>query len=163
MAMNPCPCGNYGVRGAECTCPPMAIRRYGARLSGPLRDRIDIELHVARVAASRATSGERSTVTSAAARVRVQEARAAAAERWRGTPWKINGDVPGTRLRQGSLRLPGAVRAPLDRALERGSLTLRAYDRALRLAWTMSDLEGTTSPGADEIGRALFLKKGMAA
>ncbi len=163
MAMNPCPCGNYGVRGGECSCPPMAIRRYGARLSGPLRDRIDIELHVARVAASRATSGERSTVTSAAARARVQEARAAAAERWQGTPWKINGDVPGTRLRQGSLRLPGAVRAPLDRALERGSLTLRAYDRALRLAWTMSDLEGTTSPGAEEIGRALFLKKGMAA
>ena len=161
MAMNPCPCGNYGVRGAECSCPPMAIRRYGARLSGPLRDRIDIELHVARVAASRATSGERSDITSAIARERVLAAREAAADRWRGTPWRINGDMPGMRLRQGTLRLPAAVRAPLDRALERGSLTLRAYDRALRLAWTMSDLEGTGSPGADQIGRALFLKKGM--
>ncbi len=163
MAMNPCPCGNYGVRGAECACPPMAIRRYSSRLSGPLRDRIDIELQVTRVAAARATSGERSAITSAAARERVQTARETAADRWRGTPWRINGEVPGTRLRQGSLRLPPAVRAPLDRALERGSLTLRAYDRALRLAWTMSDLGGSTSPGADEIGRALFLKKGMAA
>lgn len=163
MAMNPCPCGNYGVRGAECSCPPMAIRRYASRLSGPLRDRIDIELHVARVAASRATSGERSEVSSADARARVLAARAAAAERWRGSPWRINAEVPGTWLRQGTLRLPAAVRAPLDRALERGSLTLRAYDRALRLAWTMSDLGGSTSPGVDEIGRALFLKKGMAA
>src|SRR5690606_35989303 len=101
LAMNPCPCGNHGVRGAECTCPPMAIRRYASRLSGPLRDRIDIDLRVARVAASRATSGERSTVTSALARDRVVAARDAAAERWRGTPWRVNADVPGERLRTG--------------------------------------------------------------
>ncbi|WCM56655.1 YifB family Mg chelatase-like AAA ATPase [Microbacterium sp. EF45047] len=163
MAMNPCPCGNYGVRGAECTCPPIAIRRYASKLSGPLRDRLDIELHVARVAAARATSGERSAVTSAAARARVLAAREAAAERWQGTPWRRNGDVPGSRLRQGPLRLPPEVRAPLDRALERGGLTLRAYDRTLRLAWTMADLGGLDRPGADEIGRALFLKRGLLA
>ncbi|MFD5214739.1 YifB family Mg chelatase-like AAA ATPase [Microbacterium sp. NPDC058345] len=163
LAMNPCPCGNYGVRGAECTCPPMAIRRYAGRLSGPLRDRIDIDLQVARVAASRATSGERSAVSSDIARGRVLAAREAAEARWRGAPWQLNGDVPGARLRQGALRLPPGVRAPLDRALERGLLTLRAYDRVLRLAWTMADLAGSDSPGADEIGRALFLKKGLLA
>ncbi|MDF2509362.1 MAG: hypothetical protein K0Q52_3221, partial [Microbacterium sp.] len=59
LAMNPCPCGNHGVRGAECVCPPMAIRRYSTRLSGPLRDRIDIDLHVARVASSSATDERR--------------------------------------------------------------------------------------------------------
>lgn len=163
LAMNPCPCGNYGVRGAECACPPMAIRRYAGRLSGPLRDRIDIDLQVARVAASRATSGERSDVSSAVARSRVCAAREAAAARWRGAPWQLNGEVPGARLRQGALRLPPPVRAPLDRALERGVLTLRAYDRVLRLAWTMADLAGLDSPGADELGRALFLKKGLLA
>ncbi|WP_309129144.1 YifB family Mg chelatase-like AAA ATPase [Microbacterium sp.] len=163
LAMNPCPCGNYGVRGAECTCPPIAIRRYAGRLSGPLRDRIDIDLQVARVAASRATSGERSAVSSDIARARVNAAREAAEERWRHSPWQLNGEVPGARLRQGALRLPPAVRGPLDRALERGVLTLRAYDRVLRLAWTMADLAGLTSPGAGEIGRALFLKKGLLA
>ncbi|GAA3945579.1 YifB family Mg chelatase-like AAA ATPase [Microbacterium soli] len=163
LAMNPCPCGNHGVRGAECTCPPMAIRRYASRLSGPLRDRIDIDLRVARVAASRATSGERSTLTSAIARERVVAARAAAAERWRSAPWRVNGDAPGERLRIGALRLPPQVRAPLDRALERGAVTLRAYDRVLRIAWTLADLAGVSVPGADELGRALFLKRGLLA
>jgi magnesium chelatase family protein len=163
LAMNPCPCGNYGVRGAECACPPMSIRRYASRLSGPLRDRIDIDLQVARVAAARATSGERSSVTSASARERVVAARDAASERLRGTPWRVNGEVPGERLRLGALRLPAAVRAPLDRALERGTVTLRAYDRVLRVAWTIADLAGATSPGIDELGRALFLKKGLLA
>ncbi|HTN55499.1 MAG TPA: YifB family Mg chelatase-like AAA ATPase [Microbacterium sp.] len=163
LAMNPCPCGNYGVRAAECTCPPMAIRRYASRLSGPLRDRIDIDLQVARVAASRATSGERSTTTSAAARAAVLAARGAAAERWRLSPWRVNGEVPGERLRHGGLRLPAAARAPLDRALERGTVTLRAYDRVLRIAWTVADLAGRSSPGIEELGRALFLKKGLLA
>ena len=162
LAMNPCPCGNYGVRGAECSCPSVTIRRYAARLSGPLRDRIDIELSVARVAASRATAGGRGRTDSATARERVSRARDQAAERWRGTPWRRNADVPGTWLRQGDLRLSAAVRAPLDRALERGALTLRGYDRVLRLAWTMADLSGADSPGADEVGQALLLKRGVA-
>lgn len=163
LATNPCPCGNYGVRGAECICPPIAIRRYSARLSGPLRDRIDIDLQVARVAASRATASERSATTTVEARTRVQTARKRAAERWARTPWTVNAEVAGSHLRQGDLRLPRDVRAPLDRALERGLLTLRGYDRVLRLAWTMADLAEVARPGRDELGRALFLKKGLIA
>ncbi len=163
MAMNPCPCGNYGVRGAECVCPSLAIRRYSARLSGPLRDRIDIELQVARVAASTATAGIRAETTTVEARARVGAARERAAERWRGTPWRRNGEIPGTWLRQGSLRLETDARAPLDRALERGALTLRGYDRVLRVAWTMADLAERERPGREEIGRALYLKKGLSA
>ncbi|MFB7250548.1 YifB family Mg chelatase-like AAA ATPase [Microbacterium sp. NPDC056234] len=161
LAMNPCPCGNYGVRGAECTCPPIAIRRYAGRLSGPLRDRIDIDLQVARVAASRATAGERAALTSDIARARVAEARAGAAHRWQGTPWRVNADISGAWLRQGKHRLPSEDRASLDRALERGVLTLRGYDRVLRLAWTIADLAGRNRPGREEIGRALFLKRGL--
>jgi magnesium chelatase family protein len=160
LAMNPCPCGNYGVRGAECVCPPMAIRRYATRLSGPLRDRVDIDLQVARVAAHRAAAGEASSFTSADARERVKTARERASERWRATPWRRNAEVPGTWLRQGSLRLDAPVRTPLDRALERGALTLRGYDRVLRLAWTMADISGRDRPGLDEIGRALHLRRG---
>lgn len=161
MAMNPCPCGNYGVRGAECTCPSLAIRRYSTRLSGPLRDRTDIELQVARVSASRAMSDHRTDLTSVRARARVIAARERAVERWRGTPWRRNGEVPGSRLRQVDLRLPSGARVPLDRALERGALTLRGYDRVLRLAWTLADLGGVDRPGREEVGRALFLKKGF--
>ncbi|MGY1551734.1 YifB family Mg chelatase-like AAA ATPase [Microbacterium sp. A588] len=163
LATNPCPCGNYGVRGAECICPPIAIRRYSARLSGPLRDRIDIDLQVARVAASRATSTERSAMTTAHARELVVAARKRAANRWAGTPWTMNAEVAGTWLRQGEIRLPSDVRGPLDRALERGQLTLRGYDRVLRLAWTMADLAAVDTPGSDELGRALFLKRGLIA
>lgn len=161
LAMNPCPCGNYGVRGAECVCPSLAIRRYATRLSGPLRDRIDIELQVARVAASRATGDGGVRTTTAQARARVLEARARAAVRWAGTPWLRNADVPGAWLRRAALRPASDARAPLDRALERGALTLRGYDRVLRLAWTMADLTGADRPGRDEIGRALYLKKGL--
>lgn len=161
LAMNPCPCGNHGVRGAECVCPSLAIRRYAMRLSGPLRDRLDIELQVARVSVARAVSGDRSRVTTVAARERVRVARERAAARWRGTPWRRNGEIPGARLRQLDLRIDPEARAPLDRALERGALTLRGYDRVLRVAWTMADLAGVERPGRDEIGGALFLKRGF--
>jgi magnesium chelatase family protein len=163
LAMNPCPCGNYGLRGAECVCPPAAIRRYATRLSGPLRDRVDIDLPVTRVSASRATAGGRAEVTTTIALRRVKAARDHAAERWSSMPWRRNADVPGTWLRQGALRLAAPVRAPLDRALERGALTLRGYDRVLRLAWTMADLAEVGRPGIDEVGRALHLKRGMTA
>lgn len=139
----------------------MAIRRYSTRLSGPLRDRIDIDLHVARVAASCATDERRARTTTARARARVLAASERAAERWKSTPWRRNADVPGTWLRQGALRLSAATRSPLDRALERGSLTLRGYDRVLRVAWTMADLADIDRPGAEEIGRALHLRRGL--
>lgn len=161
LAMNPCPCGNHGVRGAECVCPPMSIRRYATRLSGPLRDRIDIDLQVRRVAASRATSAASPETTTAQARVRVAAARERAVLRWKGTRWRRNADVPGASLRQGALRLPAATRSPLDRALERGVLTLRGYDRVLRVAWTMADLAELDRPGVDEVGRALHLRSGL--
>ncbi|MFK3679272.1 YifB family Mg chelatase-like AAA ATPase [Microbacterium sp. NPDC090218] len=161
LAMNPCPCGNHGVRGAECICPPMSIRRYSTRLSGPLRDRIDIDLQVSRVAASRAMGEGQGGTTTAQARNRVVAARERAARRWKSTPWRRNADVPGTWLRQGALRLPAATRAPLDRALERGALTLRGYDRVLRVAWTMADLAEVDRPGIEEIGRALHLRRGL--
>lgn len=162
LAMNPCPCGNYGVRGLECVCPSLAIRRYSTRLSGPLRDRLDIELHVARVAAIHAMSGSRTDLTSASARDRVLVARDRAASRWRGTPWRRNGEIPGARLRQIDIRIGSDARSPLDRALERGALTLRGYDRVLRVAWTLADLAGVDRPGRDEVGGALFLKRGVA-
>jgi magnesium chelatase family protein len=161
LATNPCPCGNYGIRGGTCTCPPAAIRRYLGRLSGPLRDRMDIELTLARVSvAQRDAPG--SAVASATARERVERARERAAHRLRGTSWRVNADVPGTWLREGPAAPPPAVRRPLDAALHRGALTLRGYDRVLRVAWSLADLDGRSQLGTEHIGRALYLKKGLA-
>ncbi|WP_404433301.1 YifB family Mg chelatase-like AAA ATPase [Microbacterium lacus] len=162
LATNPCPCGNYGMRGANCTCTPMAIRRYMGRLSGPLLDRIDIELTLARVTVA-GISRAPSAVTSAQARQRVVEARARSAHRLRDTPWAVNVHVPGAWLREGPAAPVPAVRRPLDAALHRGALTLRGYDRVLRVAWSLADLAGRPQLGVDDIGRALYLKKGLMA
>ncbi|MGC5223323.1 YifB family Mg chelatase-like AAA ATPase [Micromonospora sp. DT81.3] len=161
LATNPCPCGNYGVRGAACVCPPHSIRRYLGRLSGPLLDRIDIELGLTRVAVAHHAELARDAVTTGAARGRVAEARARASHRLHDTPWRLNAHVSGPWLRQGPLSLPPAVRRPLDSALHRGALTLRGYDRVLRIAWTLADMAGRTTPTTHDIGRALFMKKGV--
>jgi magnesium chelatase family protein len=160
LATNPCPCGDYGVRGGTCTCPPHAIRRYHSRLSGPLLDRVDIELAMTRVSVAHA--GEQAPrVTTAGARDRVIEARARSSALLRDTPWRLIAHASGTWLRQGPLAPSPAVRRPLDNALARGSLTLRGYDRVLRVAWSSATLEGRDRLAMDDIGRALFLKKGI--
>lgn len=161
LATNPCPCGDYGIRGGTCTCPPAAIRRYLGRLSGPLLDRMDIELTLSRVSVAQRDAAAIGTSTSTA-RARVADARARAAQRLRGTPWRVNADVPGTWLREGPAAPPPIVRRPLDAALHRGALTLRGYDRVLRVAWSLADLDGRSQLGPEHIGRALYLKKGLA-
>jgi magnesium chelatase family protein len=162
LATNPCPCGNYGVRGAVCECAPYAIRRYLSRLSGPLLDRVDIELPLRRVSTVAADPLE-SRLTSAEARERVANARQSAAERLHRTPWRRNVDVSGAWLRDGPAAPEPAIRRPLDVALERGALTLRGYDRVLRVAWTLADLDGRARLEPRDIGKALFMKKGIAA
>jgi magnesium chelatase family protein len=167
LAANPCPCGQYGAGPAkagdpECSCPPQARRRYLARLSGPLLDRIDIQLTVKRVSVAElrlAADGGR--LSSVVARERVLAARAAAAERLADTPWTVNSEVPGPWLRSTQGRLGGTVTGMLDRALERGAITMRGYDRILRVAWSIADLAGVGRPGSDEVGQALYLRKGM--
>ena len=162
LAQNPCPCGEFSVVGGNCTCSPAEVRRYSSKISGPLLDRVDIDLRMRRVSRIDSDPGEtRDVVTSAHARERVNQARARALERLRGTPWRTNATVPGTWLREGPRRLSGAARRTLDDALERGFITLRAYDRITRVAWTIADLAGHDQPDAADVGRALFLKKGV--
>jgi magnesium chelatase family protein len=163
LAANPCPCGQYGSPEGTCTCPPQARRRYLGRISGPLMDRIDIRLTLRRITSAQLRMSQGAGRTSTAAvRARVETARARAKERLTGTPWTTNGQVPGSWLRQQVRRLaPGTTRA-LDTALERGDITMRGYDRALRVAWTASDVAGTERPDADDIGMALYLRKGIA-
>ncbi|GAB3122641.1 YifB family Mg chelatase-like AAA ATPase [Glaciibacter psychrotolerans] len=162
MAANPCPCGQFGAADRECTCPPNSRRRYLARISGPLLDRIDIQLTMRRITAAQLrVATDEPRLSTAEARERVINARAAAEARWAGTPWSLNSHVPGTWLRGQRMRLARATTALLDRALERGGLTMRGYDRVLKVAWSIADLEGVSGPGAEHIGQALYLRKGM--
>jgi magnesium chelatase family protein len=162
MAANPCPCGQYGGKDAECTCSPNTRRRYLARLSGPLMDRIDIQLTLRRVtAAELRLAADPGRVTTARAREQVIAARMRAAERLRDTPWRLNSQVPGSWLRGGPLRLAADLIRPLDRALERGGITMRGYDRVLRVAWTIADLDGSPQPTPEHVGRALYLRKSL--
>lgn len=160
LATNPCPCGQYGVPGGACACPSVAIRRYAGRLSGPLLDRVDIEMSLRRISLAQ-LHGARGTVSSERARERVREARARAARRLSDTPWHTNRDVSGAWLRTGPASPSADVRTPLDAALHRGGLSLRGYDRVLRVAWTLADLAGRERLQIDDIGRALFLKRGV--
>lgn len=162
MAANPCPCGQYGGRDSECTCPPHARRRYVGRLSGPLLDRIDIQFRVQRITSAQVRlAADGAGMSTAQARERVVSARAAASERLAGTPWRVNSHVPGEWLRGQGQRLSPAVTAAIDRALERGGITMRGYDRVLRVAWTIADLDGAARPTATHIGAALYLRRAM--
>lgn len=159
LAANPCPCGQGG--GDDCTCSSLTRRRYLARLSGPLLDRIDLHLTVRRVGAAQLTEGGSPGATTLEARQRVAIARARTAERWGDAGCPVTAMAPGALLRSPRWRLPAADRAALDRALERGAITMRGYDRVLRVAWTIADLEGDDRPRADHLGRALYLRKGI--
>jgi magnesium chelatase family protein len=160
LAANPCPCGMASGKGDQCTCSPLARRRYLGRLSGPLLDRVDLQVEVAAVSrAEMAAAG--APESSAVVGARIRAARAAAAGRLEGLAWTCNGEVPGTWLR-GRWRLPAQVTRDLDFALDRGRLSIRGYDRVLRVAWTLADLGGRATPDRDDVGRALLLRcRGM--
>ena len=163
LAANPCPCGNAGSRDQECVCTPFAQRRYLGRLSGPLLDRVDIRLRVDRVTAAQLRAADDAPRRdSASARARVEAARARAAERLAPTPWRLNAEVPGTWLRSPAGVPERGATAALDRALERGAITMRGYDRVLRLAWTLADLDEAARPTAEHLGRALLLRRAAA-
>lgn len=161
LAANPCPCGKASGKGLECTCTPMMRRRYLARMSGPLLDRVDIQLQVERVSLADfgQAGAEEDTATVA---VRVLDARARQLGRLGPYGLETNAQVPG-RILRGELRLPPAVTRILDHSLERGVLTARGYDRVLRLAWTLADLGHREQPDMNDIGRALGLRQAAAA
>ncbi len=150
LTANPCPCGHADGKGLSCTCTPMMRRRYLGKLSGPLLDRIDLRVDVERVTAAVGAEAPESTAVVA---VRVAGARAAATERWAAAGAATNAEVPASLLR-GRHRLPAAVTADLETSLRRGYLTMRGYDRSLRLAWTLADLDGAARPDTGHVQRA---------
>ncbi len=160
LAANPCPCGRYGLVGDVCECSPTTVRRYQARLSGPLLDRVDLRVHVEAVSRAELTGARAGAEDSASVAARVREARERAAARLQDTPWRLNSEVPGHELRTRWQPFPGALREA-ERDMERGLLTARGLDRVLRVAWTVADLAGHDRPAAPDIAQALQLRTGI--
>jgi magnesium chelatase family protein len=157
LAANPCPCGNAVGNAVDCRCTSVDRRRYERRLSGPLLDRVDIQL-VVHAPALDQWSPKQAT-TSAQARERVTAARDRAAHRAArlGLRSALNARLPG-RLLRGELAPDPAAASLLSEAVRRGGLSARAADRAVRVAWTISDREGAAKPGVKQVGAALALR-----
>jgi magnesium chelatase family protein len=159
LAANPCPCASP-AGDQYCTCPPLARRRYLARLSGPLLDRIDIRITLKPLRAAQLITGTGPAAGSAEVAERVARARATAAARWSADGLGLNAEVPGPLLRRTPWRLPPADTAALRSALDRGLLSARGFDRVLRLAWTIADLDGRDRPGREEVQEAIQMRMG---
>lgn len=158
LAANPCPCGKAGTPGAECTCAPMAVRRYAERLSGPILDRIDITLRMEPMSRTYLKAAGESGEPSEAVAERVMDARERQLARLGPLGYAVNAEVPGPVLRR-RVPLPGGIEL-LERAVSRGQLSARGVDRVLRVAWSIADLAGEGVPTANHLMAALGMRLG---
>ncbi|MDQ3506149.1 MAG: YifB family Mg chelatase-like AAA ATPase [Actinomycetota bacterium] len=156
LAANPCPCAPT-TGDADCSCTSVARRRYASRLSGPLLDRVDLQVTLPAVSRRALLDNDSTPEASALVAARVVKARETAAARLSLWGIRLNGHVPGAVLRD-RLRLPRAVQASAELALDRGLLSVRGFDRVLRVAWSLADLSGMSSPGASEVDTAVGLR-----
>lgn len=149
-AMNPCPCGWLGDSSARCRCTPDQVARYRARISGPLLDRIDLQVLVPRADASQLAVGAAPGESSQAVRARVITAR----QRQLDRQGMANAQLTGQALDQHA-RPDDAGAALLQKALEKQILTARAYHRCLRVARTLADLAGLEVASTAQVAEAL--------
>jgi magnesium chelatase family protein len=156
LAANPCPCARSTATGAACTCTPLMRRRYAARLSGPLLDRVDVKVQLLPVGRAELLSDRQLTEPSTIVADRVLEARLRAARRLRDTRWRLNAEIPGSELRRTFRPAQGALE-PLERAMDLGQISARGADRVIRTSWTLADLAAEAKPRLSEVGYALGL------
>lgn len=152
-AMNPCPCGWYGDPERACTCTPASRQRYVGKISGPLLDRFDLVVEVPRLTPAelaRAPEGE----STEAVRERVLRAR----ERMLSRQGRPNGELAGRALRE-HVRLSQGAEALLQAAAKRMLLSARSYDRLLRVARTIADLQGADGVEEGHVAEALAYRK----
>jgi magnesium chelatase family protein len=161
LAANPCPCAS-AAGDTACTCSPLERRRYRSRLSGPLLDRIDLRVDLPPVTRAAWLDGLGPPETTVEVGRRVAAARAASGERLAGTGLTVNSQVPGRLLRE-RWAVPRPALRLAERALERGALSVRGFDRVVRVAWTLADLAGRAVPGSDEVAEALGMRLQRAA
>ena len=154
-AMNPCPCGHLGDATTACRCTPDAVLRYQGKISGPLLDRIDIQIEVPRIAAAQlagAAGGEASSLVAG----RVRRARERALER----QGNVNGELVGEALDR-HCRLDDAASTFLQRVTTRLGWSARSFHRVLRIARTVADLEGHADITTSHLGEAIQYRRAL--
>jgi magnesium chelatase family protein len=149
-AANPCPCGFAGHPIRPCACPPPLVERYRSRISGPLLDRIDLQVWVQPVDSEQLVSG-RPGEGSTAVRARVEAARGIQRRRYAGTPIRSNAELGGDSIREAADPTGEATRFLQD-TIDRHGLSARSWARMLKVARTIADLE---QAGRVEIGHVM--------
>jgi magnesium chelatase family protein len=146
---------NFG-NGLRCNCSQQAKRRYFARLSGPLLDRVDLHIQVdsVKIQTGLLETGD----TSETIKQRVVQAREVCQERLKETPWKKNSQVPGSYYRK-LLGNSHPILTSLNSAVDKGFLSLRGADRCLRIAWTLADLDQRSTPQLSDLECAFQLRQ----
>ena len=152
-SMNLCPCGYYNHPTKECSCSTAAVHRYIGRISGPLMDRIDLHVEVTPVGREEMASTTLAE-SSASIRKRVMRARKVQAERFASTGIHTNTMMSSAMLRE-FCPLTAESRTLLDRAMERLQLSARAYDRIIKVARTIADIEGAQDIAPTHISEAI--------
>jgi len=160
LAANPCPCAKVAGPAEGCSCSPAMRRRYLGRISGPLLDRVDVKIELEPVGRKELLNDRNFAESSKAVAQRVVQARERAAHRLRGTPWRLNGEIPGSELRRSWPPAPGSL-AAVERSLERGQISARGVVKVVRVAWTIADLVGKPRPTRDDCHAALGLWLGV--
>ncbi len=152
-AMNPCPCGFFGSKERACRCTPNEIRKYLDRVSGPLLDRIDLQIEVDAVPVDEISKSGMSE-SSAAVAERVRRARDIQLERYRGTGKHSNAQLSNTDTERFCRPGPEALRL-LNAAVGSMHLSMRAYQRILKVARTIADLNGEDNVSSNHIAEAI--------
>jgi magnesium chelatase family protein len=152
-AMNPCPCGFYGTQGKACSCSPQAISKYLGRVSGPMLDRIDIQVEVQPVEYEQ-LSTRQSAESSATIRERVKRACEIQQRRYHGTGITCNARLTPAILREICVMEPAAEKL-LQSAFDRLGLSARGYDRILKVSRTIADLDGSERIASGHISQAV--------
>ncbi len=152
-AANPCPCG-YSGSARVCTCSPSELHRYRAKLSGPLLDRIDLHVEVPALSLDELTENGPSGESSDLIRARVLQARTQQQKRFEAIGLRHNAHMTGRHLRQFCVLEP-VGRALFKNAVRRLGLSARAYDKVLKVARTIADLEGQTEIASVHIAEAI--------
>ncbi len=150
---NPCPCGWFGASARSCTCTPGMIERYRARLSGPVLDRIDLQVRVSDVSVEELRAREEGE-SSLAIRERVSEARARQAQRLEAYGFLVNAELDAVTARATCRLTADAESVLLRLATRRVGMTARAIDRVVRIARTIADLEGADEVRASAVREA---------
>ena len=140
-AMNPCPCGFFGDTVKACSCSPPMIQKYLQRISGPLLDRIDIHIEVPRLRQDEMIHGGSTGEPSTTIQKRVVAARQRQTERFVGTAMHCNAHMGARQIKQ-YCAIGDDIKDLLRAAVSQLGLSARAYDRILKLARTVADLDG---------------------